>query len=133
MARRITSFFSAESGVAAVEMALVFPLFLVLVFGVIDVSRFFWTQHAVCHAVSEGVRMGMLSEPTDSEVISVITDALEAGGVDVTSSISISGRTVGANTSISVSMPFQYLFLPDWVAGAFNATTISSTAVMQYE
>ena len=46
----------AEAGVAAVEFALVAPIFLILVFSIIIYGFYFATYIAVVHAASEGAR-----------------------------------------------------------------------------
>ncbi len=49
-------FRSAEAGVAAVEFALVAPIFLILVFSIIIYGFYFATRIAVAHAAAEGAR-----------------------------------------------------------------------------
>lgn len=133
MIRRILKLFLSEKGVSAVETALVFPLFVLLLLGTIDVSRYFWTMYAVSHASNEGVRMGVLSEATDTEVRSLVTQSLSLSGMNETPTVIISGRTPGNDVSVSVAMPFSFLFIPDLVTGATGPTSVTSTAVMQYE
>jgi Flp pilus assembly protein TadG len=45
-----------ERGAAAVEMALVLPLLLLIVGGIVDFGRFFYTQNIVVNAAREGAR-----------------------------------------------------------------------------
>lgn len=47
-----------ERGQALVEFALVFPIFLVLVFGLIDVGRLVYVDNALSQAAREGARWG---------------------------------------------------------------------------
>lgn len=120
-------------GMAAVEAAMVLPLFVVLALGFIDLSRFFWAQHAVSHAASEGVRMGILDDATDAEVTSVVTTMLSNSGLDDVPVINISGRTTGGSVTINVTLPFNYLFLPSFIDEIVSPVSVSSTAVMQFE
>ncbi len=45
-------------GQSLVEFALVFPVFLLLLFGLIDIGRFVYTANAVSEAAREGARFG---------------------------------------------------------------------------
>ncbi|WP_374900891.1 TadE/TadG family type IV pilus assembly protein [Brucella endophytica] len=40
-------FWKSEAGVAAIEAALVLPVFLLLLFGIIEFGRLFWASHAL--------------------------------------------------------------------------------------
>jgi len=53
MLRRLLS---ASSGVASVEMALVTPLLMVLMFGSMELGYYFYSQHVVTKAVRDGAR-----------------------------------------------------------------------------
>jgi len=90
-------------------------------------------MYAVSHASNEGVRMGVLSEATDAEVMSVVTQVLTSSGMNKTPTVAISGRTPGSDVSVSVAMPFTFLFIPKLVTGVVGLTSVSSSAVMQYE
>jgi Flp pilus assembly protein TadG len=45
-----------DAGVTSMEVALTFPLFVMLVFGVIDLSRYFFTQQALTTLVNMTAR-----------------------------------------------------------------------------
>ena len=45
-----------SSGAAAVEMALVTPLLMVLMFGSMELGYYFYSQHVVTKAVRDGAR-----------------------------------------------------------------------------
>jgi hypothetical protein len=47
MTRSIRNLFRACSGASAVEFALVAPVFLLMLFGMIEFARLFWTTHAL--------------------------------------------------------------------------------------
>jgi Flp pilus assembly protein TadG len=58
----------AEFGVTAVETALVLPLLLLLIMGVIDLGRAFATKQEVTHAVREAVRVYVVTQDHDQAV-----------------------------------------------------------------
>ena len=53
-----------ERAAAAVEMAIVLPLLLLIVGGIIDFGRFFYTQNIVVNAAREGARSRALGYTT---------------------------------------------------------------------
>ena len=55
-ARAARAMRSCESGAAAIEFALVAPLFLALMFGVMEYARFVWTIEAVQETATAGAR-----------------------------------------------------------------------------
>ena len=58
----------SERGAAAVEMAIVLPLLLLLIAGIIDFGRLMFTQAEVTNAAREGARMVSLNY-TDAQAL----------------------------------------------------------------
>src|SRR5712691_10515823 len=54
---------SADRGAAAVEFALLLPILLLIVFGIIDFGRAYNAQVTLTQAAREGVRLAALSQP----------------------------------------------------------------------
>lgn len=50
------NFWIEEWGAAAAEMALILPLLLILMFGGMEASYYFWNEHRVVKAVRDGAR-----------------------------------------------------------------------------
>lgn len=59
-----------ERGAAAVEFAIVLPLLLVIVFGIIDFGRYLAVRNNLAAAVREGARLAS-AQATSAEVVSV--------------------------------------------------------------
>jgi Flp pilus assembly protein TadG len=49
-----------EKGMTAVEMALVLPIFALILFAIIDFGRFFFVQHTLQFATREGTRLALV-------------------------------------------------------------------------
>jgi hypothetical protein len=79
---RRRSLLDGESGTAAVEMALLVPMLIVLLFGGFEAGHFVWTQHKLVEAVRDGARFAsrlsisqlcdqdsvVMSEDTEGEI-----------------------------------------------------------------
>jgi len=62
--------FRREDGAAMVEMAIVLPIFLLLVWGVIDFGRLLFTANSMASAVREGARQAaVMSDPVASQAV----------------------------------------------------------------
>ena len=61
---RLRRLFQADDGAAVVEFALVMPILALIIFGIIDFGRAFYTVNNIISAVREGARYGaILSAP----------------------------------------------------------------------
>lgn len=75
--------FSKRRGVAAVEMALVAPLFMLLVLGIIEFGRYLMVGQLVTNAAREGTRMAISGYFTEDDVRTDIENFMtEAVGVE---------------------------------------------------
>ena len=115
-----------ESGQSMVELALVLPIFLMLIFGVFDLSRVVWANSALAHASREAARLAIVQEATDATTKDVIrARALEqaiAGGegliVEVCYGHGCSGNTDALGASSERGTPVTVT-----VRGSVSATT----------
>ena len=57
------SFWGQERGTALVELAIVIPLFLLLIFGVVDYGRLFWSTTAAQKAMHTAARLATVGPP----------------------------------------------------------------------
>jgi Flp pilus assembly protein TadG len=121
---------------AAVEFAIVAPVFFLLVLGMIEYGRMVMVQQVITNASREGARRAVLDGATTSEVTTVVNDYLASG--------SISGATVtvtpdppsdaefGDPVTVSVSIPFsQVSWLPSPMY--LGGKTLVATTVMRRE
>ena len=71
---------SRRRGAVLVETALVLPLLLLLVFGVMEYGHFVFTRQTFEDAAQRGAREGMLSSATDTSVSNAVATAMNAAG-----------------------------------------------------
>jgi len=56
-----------QKGTTAVELALVLPVLLTLIFGMIELSLFLFNKHILANAAQEGVRAGVIMRPVKKD------------------------------------------------------------------
>ncbi len=72
--RRLSQLRRDQRGVAAVEFAMIAPIFFGLLIGIIDVGRYMWTLNTIQYAIDEAVRAGVVQQLSTDDV----TDRLRA-------------------------------------------------------
>jgi Flp pilus assembly protein TadG len=60
-----------EEGAAAVEFALVFPVFAALVMGSMDLGYYFFAKQIVTNAAREGARAGTTTDPASGSALAI--------------------------------------------------------------
>lgn len=101
---------AAESGVAAVEFALVAPIFFSLLIGITDLGRYVWTVNTIQFAVDDAIRTGVVQKLSDSQIQSQVKKALatvENGTMAVAVDSSSDDVTVTANGTYSFMFPIS--------------------------
>ena len=137
MSRRRTPRSRREIGAAAVEFALILPILLLLLGGIVDYGRFFFTQVQLTNAAREGARAG-IGGATSTQAIARMTTAGGAapGWVAPTVALSPAATPVtcvnaAANTNYiaTTSAGFRFFFA-GILPGVPQTTTITSSATM---
>lgn len=127
--RRIISKIKGNEGVAAIEMALIFPIFLLFILGIIEFSRAYWILHTMQLGVDEAGRYAMVhTTANDSQIVAIAKAnmyGLDGTQFTVTStSENISGVSYKV---ITVTYPFNFI-VPNLLP--FNSITFNrSTSV----
>ena len=89
-------------GAALVELALVIPIFFVLFFGMVDISRGFMAKALLDNAARVGCRAGILQGKTNADVQAAITSAFTGQGINGTmATITVNGKAVDVSTAVS--------------------------------
>ena len=107
------SLLACRRGVSAVETALVLPIFLGLLFGIINFGLVMWTQASLHFAVEAAARCASVNAATCGSASAVQTYALNQylgqplGGTNPFSYAATGcGHTVSASYTYSLSIPF---------------------------
>ncbi len=134
-----------DSGAAAVEFALVVPLLLLLVFGIVDFGRAYQAKVELAHAAREGVRVWALTQDQTAAgnrtraAAPSLEDATTAA-YEVTTSTLPDGESCafGEPATLTASYQFSYITpLSDLMAALpggsalASPVTFSETGVMR--
>lgn len=109
--RSLSSLRRTERGAAAVELAIVLPVLILLVFGIIEWSIYFNRLQGLQAAAREGARVAALPQSTQSDVTAKVKAALDGvlpGGASPTVTVSPSSSNPcdlqPAGTSVTVTV-----------------------------
>lgn len=116
-----------ERGAAALEFALVLPILIMLVMGIIEFSRAYNAKEALQYAVREGARE--LAINGNAGVAQAVTVDRAIGLTLTTAQVTATGCSGAATTTAEVtatySLPYQ---IPFWGSGSWP---LSATGVMR--
>jgi Flp pilus assembly protein TadG len=139
----VVRFRKARSGQALVELALVLPIVLVLLLGILDFARA-WNLHQVMtDAAREGARKAVIYDPATKKdsVAAVVGAILKSGGYPPgAATVSFpdgfqTGR--GKITTVRIVMHYRFGFLAPFVklvkADGSNTMTLTTAASMRNE
>jgi Flp pilus assembly protein TadG len=133
-----------ESGAELIEFALVLPLLLIILLGIIEFGFLFQRYEVVTNAAREGARMAVLPGHlgyTNADIQARVNQYLTASGLPGTATVPApttsvvpvgGGRCVTVRT-VTVSYPHQYMFLGGFVAAFTGTTNLTAVSSMRRE
>jgi len=125
-----------DRGAAAVEFAIVLPILLLIVFGIIDFGRLLNAQITLTQAAREGARLAAVGQPNVVSRTQAAAGRLSPVTVTVTSCAVGAGPT--ANAVVSVSYPFSFVtpigaISAEFGGGVGGSLTLTAQGVMPCE
>jgi Flp pilus assembly protein TadG len=122
-------------GAAAVEFAIVAPVFLLLLVGMIEVGRAVMVQQVLINAARVGARQAVMLSATNDSVVDAVSEYAAGVGVsNVLVTVDPNPATATAGTPITVDAAIgfdQVSWLPaPWFMGG---KTLASSSVMRKE
>lgn len=120
-------------GAAVVEFAVVAPIFVALVLGMIEFGRALMVQQTLTNASREGARVAVLEGATASEVTTAVNDRLATiHGASVSCNPDPAAAAYGDSITVTVSVPFNgvsWLPSPIFLGGE----NLTASTVMRVE
>ena len=119
---------TSERGAAAVEFALVVPLLLLLLLGVIEFGRVFNAQLQLSAAARESVRVMAIQKQAATAVGAAIAAAPNLHPALTVANVEVTPTSCAATTDVTVTITYSV----DLVSGLFaDAIPLSGRAVMR--
>ena len=139
-----------SSGQSMIEFALVLPMLLVLVFGIVEFGNAWRHYQLITNTAREGARIAVLPSSTATIVDSVIDDRLNGSGLDADSAIVTLAildfgdpKYSASADTVTIVYPYNFVFLGPVVdlmcavfgcgQGNFSSVQLSSTSIMRNE
>jgi len=141
----------SERGAELIEFALVFPVLLLVVLGIVDFGFLFQRMEVVTNAAREGARMAVLPGYTQADVESRVCNYILTGGVPMTTCGPTGSTVVTVNMAFPIAVPsgtpmsakrvevvytHHYLFIGPmigWFGGSLAQVPIKGVAIMRDE
>ncbi|MEV6242935.1 TadE/TadG family type IV pilus assembly protein [Lentzea sp. NPDC051838] len=126
-----------DRGATAVEVALLMPILLVLVMGIVDFGRALHAQITLTQAAREGVRVAALGQPNPTGRTQNAAIGLSSVGVAVTACPA--GSAGSASAEVEATYTFEFVTPVGALAGALGGggfgdpITLSAKGVMPCE
>jgi len=131
-----------KRGTSVVEMAIVLPLLLTLLFAIGEFGILFTQYQTLVNAAREGARTGVLFRGTScaaatvkSQIATTVTDYMVGTGIQTgTLTTTSSGECAGSGTQLVVhtAVPYTFAALPG-LTGMQSNITLSARSTMRNE
>ncbi len=128
-----------ERGQAMVEFALIVPIFLLLVFAIVDFGMGFHAWITVTNAAREGARVGAVGADSATIQAKVTDTAASLDAAQLTSTVTNAQGAPGESVTVKVDYDYQLITPLSSIMGFVSGDTIgpdivfSSTAKMRIE
>jgi len=131
-------------GAELIEFALVLPVLLLLIAGILDMGFLFNNYAVVTNAAREGARMAAVPGWVETDVRARVNGYLAGAGLTLTGvttsvepvAVDVGGRSINA-VKVVVTYPYNFLILGPIAAmvhgGSFNNVTLKAAATMRAE
>jgi Flp pilus assembly protein TadG len=142
----------SQSGASAIEFALLLPVLLLFLFGIIEFSILFYNKAMITNASREGARYGITfiydgpdegTHPNEDQIIARVNDYLmnadndpmliSFGNTDnIGTEVDGDNATSGSDLTVTVTYDYDFLILPEFADSLVNLTLAAQT-VMRLE
>jgi Flp pilus assembly protein TadG len=117
--RRLGHLSRDQRGTAAIEFAMIAPVFFGLLIGIVDVGRYMWTLNTMQYAIDQAVRTGVVQQLLPEDVEEQVKQSL--AGLN-TETVEVEALADASTLSITAETTYAFLFP---ISSFMSSTTIS--------
>ncbi len=124
---------STQEGQSLIELALLLPVLLLIMAGMLDLGRAFQAYTVVVNAAREGARYGAYN-PTDSYgILGRVQQEANGSGIDLSqSTVIIEMTNVSPGVPIKVTVIYQFQPVMGLIVGGQSISIRGSVSVVQF-
>jgi len=133
----------SHKGQTIVEFAMILPLLLIMILGVIDFGILLYNKAVITNASREAVRYGIVLRNPKYTLVEVQTYATSyclnhmitfggSGSPTATATLPDGNQNFGSRLSVQVNFSYTWLVMPR-MAGFSSTTALGGLTVMKYE
>ena len=93
----------SQRGAELIEFALIFPLLLLVMLGIVDFGFMFQRFEVLTNATREGARVAVLPGYSDADTVSRVCSYLSSGGVPTTTCGTTNPTIAVSNTTLAMA------------------------------
>jgi Flp pilus assembly protein TadG len=127
-----------QEGASLVEFSVIAPLFVVLLFGLVEFGMSIYDKELLTNASREGARFGVIyctPRKTSTQIQSQVQTYLTNAGFTDTATINVTGAGGNSGDSLTVSVlyPYHFTVLPNFVSGLAGTMNLTANTIMLME
>ena len=134
---------SDKTGVSALEFAIVLPVLILFLFGIVEFGILFYDKAVITNASREGARAGIVYRypvpVTEAEIEQVVRDYCADFLITFATTPSLiitsswTGYEAGDALTVTASYDYQFLVLPSFATALTGGINLAATTVMRME
>ena len=137
-------FWKDQKGQGLVEFAIILPVLLIILLGIVEFGLILYNQHVITNASREGARYGIVVRSPRRTAIEIeaVVDAYcadnmvtfgSASPVTAIDPLITSGSVFGEDLRVDVTFHYDFLILPSFLADLTGGLDLAAHTTMKYE
>ena len=130
MITKLRKCLESDRGQSTVEFALLLPIFIVILFGIMEFGRLWETSNILTSAAREAVRVAAVTSPDVYQAMQAAQRVLYAGNIHG-AEISVNGPDIYGEVRVTVNL--QYIPLTGSIIPGIGSLSLSRSTTMRWE